>query len=287
MDKNLLDLINAMISWNKTLTYPALKNLFKYVATPYCHFDILVGHKPLYRTRAHSDKDGEYFYNETDLTFRYDIPNITSFGRCNEPLQSLFYASDNIEISLAEIFNKEKLENLKDVSYVTTGVWNFAKSVIVAPIFEPDNVDITNDSLTNVTNKCKEYIDNFNIVPQKDLLKTFLSIISNEFTKPFSKDTNSYLFSAAYSNFILEAIDRFDPTKRMEGIVYPTCKGIHGIRNLGLNYAFKNSIIGFGNKIELEYALRGKIEKVGKVITATDVVRSTSVNKITGEITWP
>lgn len=287
MDKDLLDLINKMISWNNPLTYPALKNLFKYVATPYCHFDILVGHKPLYRTRAHSDNDGEYFYNETDLTFRYDIPNITSFGRCNEPLQSLFYASDNIDISLSEVFNKEKLENLKDVSYVTTGVWNFAKNVIVAPIFEPDNVDIANDSLIDVTNKCKTFIDNLNIIPQKDLLKAFLTDISNEYTKPFSQNPNAYLFSAAYSNFIFEAVDRFVPTKKMEGIVYTTCKGIQGIRHLGLNYAFKNSIVGFGNKIELAYALRGKLEKVGKTITATDVVKSTSIDKITGKITWP
>ena len=287
MDKDLLDLINKMISWNNPLTYPAVKNLFKYVANPYCHFDILEGHKPLYRTRAHSDNDDEYFYNERDLTFRYDVPNITSFGRCNEPLQSLFYASDNIEISLSEVFNKEKLENLKDVSYVTTGVWNFAKNVIVAPIFEPDNVDIANNSLIDVTNKCKAFIDDFNIIPQKDLLKAILSSISNEFTRPFSKDANAYLFSAAYSNFIFEAVDRFNPSNQMEGIVYPTCKGIYGIRNLGLNYAFKNSIIGFGNKIELAYALRGKLEKVNKTITATDVVRSISVDKITGKITWP
>lgn len=287
MDKDLLDLINKMIGWNSPLTYPALKNLFKYVATPYCHFDILVGHKPLYRTRAHFENDGEYFYNETDLTFRYDIPNITSFGRCNEPLQSLFYASDNIEISLSEVFNKEKLENLKDVSYVTTGVWNFVKNVIVAPIFEPDNVDIANESLIDVTNNCKAFIDHLNIIPQKDLLKAFLSDISNEYTKPFSKDSNAYLFSAAYTNFIFEAVDRFDTTKKMEGIVYPTCKGISGIRNLGLNYAFKNSIIGFGNKIELAYALRGKLEKVGNTITAEEVIQSTSVDNVTGKITWP
>ena len=286
MDKDLLDLINKIINWNNTLTYPALKNLFKYVAIPYCHFDIIAGHKPLYRTRTHLDSDNEYFYNETDLTFRNDIPNITSFGRCNEPLQSVFYASDNMQISLSEIFNKEKLENLKDVSYVTTGVWNFVKNVMVAPIFEPDNVDIGNDSLIDVTNKCKAFIDYFNVIPQKDLLKSFLLGISNEFIKPFSRDSNAYLFSAAYSNFIFETVDRFNPNKKVEGIMYPTCKGIDGIRNLGLNYAFKNSIIGFGNKIELEYAVRSKLEKVGKTITITEEIRSANVDKMTGKISW-
>ena len=159
--------------------------------------------------------------------------------------------------------------------------------VTVAPIFEPGNVDVANESLIDVTNKCKAFIDNFDIIPQKDLLKASLSDIANEYTKPFSTDINAYLFSAAYSNFIFEAVDGFDPTKQMEGIIYPTCKGIYGIRNLGLNYAFKNSIIGFGNKIELAYALRGKLGKVGKTITPTEIIRSTSVDKITGEITWP
>ena len=288
MDKKFLELINKMLSWNNPATYSGLKNFFKYVATPFCHYDIVVGeNKLLYRIRAHMEKDAEYFCNETDLTFRYDIPNITSFGRCNEPLQSLFYASDNNDISIAEVFNKEKLEMLKDVSYVTTGVWSFAKSVTVAPIFEPNNVDVTNEGLVDVINKCKAYIDNFNAIPQKALLKDFLLSISNEFTKPFTTDENAYLFSAAYSNFIFEAIDHFEPIKQMEGIVYPTCKGIDGIRNLGLNYAFRNSIIGYGNKIELKYALRGTLKKNSNTVTATNVIKSVSVDKTTGEITWP
>ena len=286
MDKNLLDLINEIISWNNSLSYPALKNLFKYVATPFCHFDIIVGHKSLFRSRFNTDKDGEFFYNEQDLTFRYDINNITSFGRCNEPFQSLFYASDNIEISLSETFNKEKLENLSETSYITTGVWKFVKNVMVVPIFEPNNVDIANPSLIEVTNNCKNFINGFDAIPQKDLLIEFLKDTANEFSKPFSMDNNAYLFSAAYSNYLLEAIDTINPSKQMEGIVYPTCKGILNIRSLGLNYAFKPSIIGFGNKIELLSVLRGKLVKVGKTIIAEDVIECKHIDRNTGAITW-
>jgi hypothetical protein len=287
MDKELLDLINKIIGWNNPSTYPALKNLFKYVATPFCHFDIIVGHKRLFRSRLHSDSDGDFFYSELDLTFRYDLINITSFGRCNEPLQSFFYASDNIDISLSETFNKEKLENLKDVSYITTGVWKFVQNVMVAPIFEPENVDLANPSLVDVTSKCKDFIDSFNLIAQKDLLIGFLKDAANEFSKPFSTDPNAYLFSAAYSNYMLESVDSIDQNKRMEGIVYPTCKGIPNIRHRGLNYAFKTSIIGFGKKIELVSALRGKLVKVGKTVTVVDVIECKQIDRNTGIITWP
>jgi hypothetical protein len=39
--------------------------------------------------------------------------------------------------------------------------------------------------------------------------------------------------------------------------------------------------------LELAYALRGKLEKVDHTITAIDVIQSTSVDKITGKISWP
>lgn len=246
----------------------------------------MVGHKPMFRSRLHTIHDSEYFSNEHDLTFRYDAPNITSFGRCNEPMQSLFYASDNIQISLAETFNKEKLETLKPVSYITTGVWKFVENVMVAPIFEPDSVDIANPSLIDVTKKCKDFINSLDFIAQKDLLINFLKDIANEFSKPFSIEPNAYLFSAAYSNFMFEAVDLFNPNKKMEGIVYPTCKGIANIRHIGLNYAFKPLIVGFGQKIELISALRGRLIKVGTDVTAEDVIEAKHIDRTTGIITW-
>ena len=64
---------------------------------------------------------------------------------------------------------------------------------------------------------------------------------------------------------MLEAEDRFDTNKRMEGIAYPICKWVPEIRDLGLNYAFKNSIVGFGNKVELISALGGYLKRSAKV----------------------
>lgn len=63
MDKDLLALIKEILNRNNATSYPALKNLFKYVAIPFCHFDIIVGHKNLFRSRLHTDKDNEFFHN--------------------------------------------------------------------------------------------------------------------------------------------------------------------------------------------------------------------------------
>ncbi len=286
MDKELLDLINTILSWNNTATYPALKNLFKHTRTPFCHFDIIVGHKPLFRSRRHTINDPDFFCNEKDLTYRPDAYNITSFGRCSEPGQNFFYASDNIEISLSECFDKKTLENLKPVSYITTGIWKFIENIMVAPIFEPENVDVSNDSLIDIGVRFKNYLAQDDRIPQKELLLSTLQHISNEFSKPFSDNTNTYLYSAAFTNYVLESIDNNDQNKRIQGIVYPTCKGILGIRDKGLNYAFKPWFVGFGGKIELVSARRGKLIKEGLNISTVEVIDAKSIDRNTGEITW-
>ena len=286
MDKNLIKLIDKIRNFDGTLIYSSFRNLFKYINSPFHHFDIIVGHRPLFRVRTHTDGDGKYFYNnESELSYPPDITTIDSFGRCNEPLQSLFYASDDSLISFSEVLTKEKIENLKDISYLTTGVWNFTKDVMVAPILEPDNVDITNPSLVNVTKKCQEYLDSFDVIPQKEELKTLLKGMAAEFTKPFSLDKNAYLFSAAYTNYMFDTIGIDD--KQIEGIMYPTCKGIPEIRHLGINYVFKKSIIGFGKKLELVDAFRTQLVKDGKHIFETDRIHCKLINKINGTIVWP
>ncbi len=264
MDKDFQDRVDKILEFNDVTTYPALKNIFKFVQTPIPRHDIVPERLTLYRTRAHTNNDDEFFYNETDLSYRKDSPNIALFGRCNEPGQSMFYAASSEEISVAEIFSKEKLENLKDVSYVTTGIWQVTKETRIASLMELDSVGVPNDILLDTTRKMHDYIDNSGMFPQKELLKSFLQYFSEQFTKPFTRENSEYLFSEAYSNAILESIDCIEPDKKAEGITYPTCKGIPEIRNSGLNFVFDKFIIGFGKKIELIGAIRRRLEKAAK-----------------------
>ncbi len=199
-------------------------------------------------------------------------------------MQNLFYASDDSLISFSEVLAKGKIENLKNISYLTTGVWNFTKDVMVAPILEPENVDINNPSLIEVTKKCEEYLDSFDVIPQKEELKTLLKGMAVEFTKPFSLDKNAYLFSAAYTNYLLDSIGMGG--KQIDGIMYPTCNGVPGIRHLGLNYVFKKSIIGFGKKLELVDAFRTELVKDGKNVFEANRIHCKTIDKITGTIVW-
>ena len=124
-----------------------------------------------------------FFDNIHKLSFRQDILNIRDFGRCNEPLQSRFYASDNQFIALTEVCNKTVTEYKKETVYYTLSAWKFNDHLIVAPIFEPDTINVENPDLSQITKKCFETIEGFDRIPQKHDLKAFLKGIAKEFTK--------------------------------------------------------------------------------------------------------
>ena len=111
-----------------------------------------------------------------------------------------------------------------------------------------------------------------------------LKIVTNEFTKPFSKDSQAYLFSSAVANYFLDTIST--ENERIDGLVYPTCLGKNGIRNLGLNYVFRRGIVGFDNKIEFHDAYRSKMEKTGFEYHQTQIIKFKKAYKFTGEIFW-
>ncbi|MEP7128407.1 MAG: hypothetical protein ABI729_06045, partial [Chitinophagales bacterium] len=77
------------------------------------------------------------------------------------------------------------------------------------------------------------YAIRFNSIP------TAYTGVAKEFTKPFSLDNKAYMFSAAYSNYLFDAIGI--ENEKIEGIIYPSCLDKTTIRSLGLNYAFNNS----------------------------------------------
>ena len=158
------------------------------------------------------------------------------------------------------------------------------EDLLVTAIFEPDNSDIENPDLVDITKKCLEQIDLTNKPVEKDNLKLLLRLVANEFTKPFSTDNQSYLFSAAVSNYFLDTIST--ENEKIDGLVYPTSLGKTGIRNMGLNYVFRTNIVGFDNKIEFHDAYRSRMDKKGFEYHQTEIIKFKKVNKFTGEIFW-
>jgi len=285
MDTNLIELIAHIKSSNKAAEYVSFRNLFSYINIPLLTFEIAEGKQLLYRVRSHSEGNGDYlFKNISELSFRQDITNIRNFGRCNEPFQSRFYASNDEAIAFSEVADIARTNNKKDIAYFTTSVWKINQGILATSIVELDEIVDENRDLLELTKRCFEYLETLNFIPQKDDLKSLLKGIALEFTKPSSLDKDAYLFSAAYANYLFNAmgIDK----KKIEGIVYPTCIDKSNTRNFGLNYVFNNSIVGFDNKIEFVDAYRSRLDKFDKTYELGEVINMKRANKFTGEIEW-
>ena len=187
-------------------------------------------------------------------------------------------------LSFAEVSELVRTDNKQDTAYHTTSVWKMNKKLLVTSIFEPDNIDITNSDLVEITKKCMEQIDLTTHSIQKENLKLLLKLVTNEFTKPFSSDNQVYLFSSAVANYFLDVIGT--ENEKMDGIVYPSCIGISNIRSLGLNYVFRPDIVGFDNKIEFVDAYRSRMDKKGSDYIQSEIIKFKKTNKYTGEIFW-
>lgn len=140
--------------------------------------------------------------------------------------------------------------------------------------------------MVDITKKCFGVIESSSEIlhEDKDELKSFLKVMAKEFTKPSSLDSNAYLLSAAYTNYVFDTISM--QNKKMDGIVYPTCLDKTTTRSFGLNYVFNNSIIGFDNKIEFIGAYRSQLDKINNQYYEGERIKNKSFDKVTGRIEW-
>jgi hypothetical protein len=285
MNIDVQNIIQQIKSSDSTVINSSIRNLFSILKPGFCKFNLMPGHRLLFRVRSHTEGDGNYFFNNLkELNYRTDYFNIKKYGRCNEPFQSMFYCADDEMLSFAEVSEIVRTENKKETAYHTTSVWKINKPLLVTTIFEPDNAEINNKDLVEITKNCIEQIDTTSYPIEKENLKHLLKLVATEFTKPFSLDKDAYLFSSAVTNYFLDTIG-FE-NEKIDGIVYPTCIGESKIRNIGLNHVFRTNIVGFENKIEFVDAYRSRMDKKGFEYYESERITLKVANKSTGEIIW-
>lgn len=198
MISNIQYIIDEIKALDPSVIYSSFRNLFSILNPAFCKFTLTTSHKFLFRVRCHTEGNGDYLFNNlSDLTYRSDYLNIKRFGRCNQPFQSLFYCSDNELLSFAEVSEIVRAENKKETAYHTTSVWKMNEDLLVTSIFEPDNPDIGNSELVDITKRCLEQIDLTDYLIEKESLKLLLKLVANEFTRPFSIENQAYLFSSS------------------------------------------------------------------------------------------
>jgi hypothetical protein len=104
MTSDIKHIVDEIKTSNPSLIYSSFRNLFSILNSAFCKFNLTPDHKLLFRVRCHTERTGDYFFNNLSaLSYRTDYFNIKSFGRCNQPFQSLFYGSDDEMLSFAEV----------------------------------------------------------------------------------------------------------------------------------------------------------------------------------------
>ncbi len=279
--KNIIKVIKQL---NSSHQYAACTTFLDLIRPYFCKYIIPADDMLLYRVRSHTQGTGKYFFNNiSELSFRSDFFNISNFGRCNCPYESVFYCSDSALLSLIEVSELYRKKTKKDAVYHTLSVWKITQPLNVTPIFQTRDVQHFNKRLAIRTEGCLKMIDEFGNYSKKAELKEFHNIIGQEFIKPFSVDDRIYLFSSAIAHYLLNKNERGE---YVDGIVYPTCIDMSEIKNFGLNYVFNPLVIGFDKKIELKAVYRSKMQKKGDAFSEIERVKFKKANKVTGEIKW-
>lgn len=283
MANKILEILKELQGRDIENVYSSIKNFFEYENFPFQKLDLISPHKLLFRVRRHEPGEN-FFYNESDVSYRRDILNIKDYGRCNEPLQPLFYCSDNNLLSFCEVAKHLKKGGHVPPMYHTTSVWRVNHNIPVSYLLENENNKPLNQELLNITSKFKsDVIGDPNLVGDKNELLEFLQYISVEFRVMYAK-THDYFLSSAYSNYLFTRVT--EDNESIKGIIYPTCLGEDGLINLGLNYVFTPSVVGFDKEIELVDVYRSTIIVTDTECNETEVTHCKNVNRKTGEITW-
>jgi hypothetical protein len=226
-------------------SYTYIKNSLDQLIIPFPAISINIG-KYLFRSRRHLNN--KTFFNEiSDISQRPDIFNIT-----------IFYCSDQHEIAIAETspILRQNLDLESDI--ITTGIWQVKKELRVASLLNHPLNKGQNPAQHFLDTKAKDLIESFRNEHTDQLLKLH-RFISNEFLKPIDENSNKYLISCAFSNYIYGNSGYDTCLKKrteLDGLIYPSA--IFPI--FGMNLALKPSVITDG-KLILVGARKSKLIK--------------------------
>src|SRR4051794_38237774 len=97
IDYNYAEIFERIRSVNPISQYAACSKFLELIRPYLCQVVLHDTKKCFFRVRTHPYTSGSKFYltNVSDISYRTDFFNITSYGRCNCPFESIFYCSDD------------------------------------------------------------------------------------------------------------------------------------------------------------------------------------------------
>ncbi|HLO59218.1 MAG TPA: hypothetical protein VK179_10780 [Bacteroidales bacterium] len=265
---------------NSASSYISIKNALNIFAIPFPIIRISKG-TPLFRARI-NENENILFNTVQDLGHIISRNKILTFGRANEPLQSIFYCSTSSTVSRFEtsLIHRNNLD--KNSEAVTIGKWILNKDIFVAclPSFEKEKH--RSKIVNRLDNEFDLLIKNFTYDGIADW-KMVLKLFSIEFMK---KDIiGNYLISSAFSNYVYNTFGKNPETGETiepDGIMYPSVQFEHD----GMNIALKPELVE-DRSIELALAVYQRLNRFAeKEYRDTVTIKSKTIDYDSYEITW-
>lgn len=228
-------------------SYIYIKNVLDSIEFP-VPFTIYEKGTKLVRSRVH--KESEDFFETVDqLSYRQDIQNIKSFGRANEPGQSIFYCSNNEIISFAESSSIVREDDEKDFEYTTSGIWILTEDICVVNLLTNENIKGQHSEFDKSTESFEGIIDSQND-ESAFLVRSLLQFFSKEFSTSIKENSNHYKITSAFANYVF-SLDKVD------GILYPSTK----YTKEGFNFALRTDVVD--EKMKFYAAQKIKMQRIG------------------------
>lgn len=255
---------------NSVESYCHIKNILKNqrIVVPYQEY------KPykIIRYRRHKESES-LFKNCSQLTYKKDILNIDSFGRCNEPGQGFFYCNDekNENTGLAEAMSIFRGNGESKNETFTIGAWDVKSSLCLAVVLPSNNYHGINLEFDNIKQNFSRFQDNEHYEEMKKLVE----YISEEFTLDLNKVESNYKITCAFSNYIKEFFPKID------GILYGSVKS----EFKGTNIVLWPEVVD--EKLTFVAARKIILKRTGaKLFHQIYSQETQNIDNISGEIFW-
>lgn len=278
------DFINFIFECKKKKgveAYPSIKNAINIFSIPLARTICKKG-QFIYRARPNSNSN-HFFTSDLELGAPLALNKITNFGRCNEPLQSVFYCSDNYYTACMESSVYARKGIYSNQETITIGEWEILDELTLGII--PSNPAIIGKNKTMDSFHAYYMQSNAAILTQTPQLIEIWDTISKEFATDVNGNNDEYVISCAFANYYLENIvydSAFERNITLDGIIYPSVQYI----NEGLNLALRNEVY-LSNKLRLNKAIKKTMIKVNKNTVCDDSWQvAKDINQQTGEIIW-
>lgn len=188
---------------------------------------------PLYRTRL-NDEDNSKLISFRQIKYA-PSDKVTNYGRVNKPGQSMFYCSEDENISTLELlydFLQDK--ELGYERYVTQTEWKITDALNLLIIALPPKKNKEYRNGFTLLKECFQYVQKeskFN----KAGYKNFYNLTSHFFLQNAKANPNVYVVCSAIANLLTDSFPSID------GFIYPTVQG-----NTGYNFVLRPHVLDKG-----------------------------------------